>query len=95
MTIAIRQLAPAFAGEVSGIDIAEPLTKAEVAGIEAGMDCYAVLAFHDQKLTDAQQEVLSQYFGELERTGGGNITKTQDRRLDPYVADVSNLDNAH
>ena len=56
------------------------------------MDRYAVLVFHDQKLTDAQQQVFSRNFGELEHTGGGNITKTPDRRLDPYKADVSNLD---
>src|SRR5271156_6604400 len=95
MGIAIRQLTPIFAGEVSGVNITEPLTNDEVAAIEAGMDRCAVLVFHDQKLTDAQQQVFSRYFGELEHTGGGNITKAQDRRLDPYMADVSNLDKNH
>jgi alpha-ketoglutarate-dependent 2,4-dichlorophenoxyacetate dioxygenase len=95
MSIAIRQLAPVFAGEVSGIDITRPLTKDAVAAIEAGMDRYAVLVFHNQKLTDAQQQVFSRNFGDLEHTGGGNITKMQDRRLDPYMADVSNLDKDH
>jgi alpha-ketoglutarate-dependent 2,4-dichlorophenoxyacetate dioxygenase len=95
MSIAIRQLTPIFAGEVSGVDITAPLTKDEVAAIEAGMDRHAVLVFHDQKLTDAQQQVFSRNFGELEHTGGGNLTKTQDRRLDPYMADVSNLDKDH
>jgi len=95
MSIAIRQLTPVFAGEVSGVAITEPLTKEKVAAIEAGKDRYAVLVFHDQKLTDAQQQVFSRNFGELEHTGGGNITKAQDRRLDPYMADVSNLDKDH
>jgi alpha-ketoglutarate-dependent taurine dioxygenase len=50
MSIVIRQIHPVFVGEVSGIDIARPLTPAEVAALEAGMDRYAVLVFHDQKV---------------------------------------------
>ncbi len=95
MSIAIRQLTPVFAGKVSGVDITGPLGSDDVAAIEAGMDRYAVLVFHDQRLTDAQQQAFSRNFGELEHTGGGNITKLQDRRLDPYMADVSNLDKDH
>jgi len=95
MSIAIRQLTPVFAGEVSGVDITKPLTKDEVAAIETGMDRYAVLVFHDQQLTDPQQQTFSRNFGELEHTAGGNITTAQDRRLDPYMADVSNLDRDH
>ncbi len=63
--------------------------------IDTGMDRYAVLVFHGQKLTDQQQQAFSRHFGELEHTAGGNITKAQDRRLDPYMADVSNLDKDH
>jgi alpha-ketoglutarate-dependent 2,4-dichlorophenoxyacetate dioxygenase len=95
MRIAVRQLTPIFAGEVSGVDTTQPLSYDEVAAIEAGMDRHAVLVFHDQKLTDAQQQVFSGNFGELEHTGGGDITTAQDRRLDPYMADVSNLDKDH
>jgi alpha-ketoglutarate-dependent 2,4-dichlorophenoxyacetate dioxygenase len=95
MSIAIRQLTPVFAGEVSGVDITQPLGKDEVVAIDTGMDRYAVLVFHDQKLTDQQQQAFSRHFGELEHTAGGNITKAQDRRLDPYMADVSNLDKDH
>src|ERR1019366_3954755 len=84
MSIAIHQLTPIFAGEVSGVDITQKLSKDEVAAIEAGMDRCAVLVFHDQKLTDPQQQVFSRNFGELEHTAGANITKAQDRRLDPY-----------
>jgi alpha-ketoglutarate-dependent 2,4-dichlorophenoxyacetate dioxygenase len=95
MTIAIRQITPVFAGEVSGVDITQPLSPDKVAAIETGMDRYAVLVFHDQHLTDAQQQAFSRNFGALEHTAGGNITKGQDRRLDPYMADVSNLDKDH
>jgi alpha-ketoglutarate-dependent 2,4-dichlorophenoxyacetate dioxygenase len=95
MSITIQPLHPVFVGEVSGVDAARPLSREEVVAIEAGMDRYAVLVFHDQRLTDAQQQAFSRNFGELEHTAGGNITKAQDRRLDPYMADVSNLDKEH
>ena len=38
--------------EVTGIDICKPLTSADVAAIEQGMDDYAILTFPDQPLTD-------------------------------------------
>src|ERR671910_1817290 len=91
MSVAIRQIHPVFVGEVSGIDLARPLTAEEVAAIEAGMDRYAVLVFHDQKLTDEQQMAFSRNFGALEDARGGNITKPEDRRLQVGMNDVSNL----
>ena len=50
--ISIRQVHPVFVGEVSGADLRQPLSKADVAAIEAGMDRYAVLIFRDQNITD-------------------------------------------
>ena len=91
MTPTIRPLTPVFAGEVSGIDITQPLNAEQVAAIEAGMDRYGVLVFHDQPFTDEQQKAFSRNFGELEHTAGGNVTKPSEKRLDPYMADVSNL----
>ena len=91
MTIGIHPLTPTFVGEVSGIDLTQPLTQAQVAAIEAGMDRYAVLIFHDQRFTDEQQKAFSVNFGPLEHTAGGNVTKASEKRLDPYMADVSNL----
>jgi alpha-ketoglutarate-dependent 2,4-dichlorophenoxyacetate dioxygenase len=91
MTIAIRQIHPVFVGEVSGVDISQPLSREEVAAIEAGMDRYAVLVFHDQKITDEQQMAFSRNFGPLEDARGGNITKPEDKRLQPGMNDVSNL----
>ncbi len=44
----ISAIHPEFAGEVSGIDISVPLSRGQVAAIEAGMDRYAVLVFRDQ-----------------------------------------------
>ena len=95
MAITITELTPGFAGEVSGIDITQPLTSAQVAALEAGMDRYGVLVYHDQHFTDEQQKAFSINFGPLEQTAGGNVTKAADRRLDPDMADVSNLGVDH
>ena len=91
MTISVRQIHSVFVGEVSGIDIAKPLTPDEVKVVEAGMDRYAVLVFHDQKITDEQQMAFSRNFGNLEDARGGNITKPEDKRLQVGMNDVSNL----
>jgi alpha-ketoglutarate-dependent 2,4-dichlorophenoxyacetate dioxygenase len=91
MSISIRQIHPVFVGEVSGIDISRPLSREEVAAVEAGMDRYAVLVFHDQKITDEQQMAFSRNFGALEDARGGNITRPEDKRLQVGMNDVSNL----
>lgn len=96
MTVAIRETGPGFVGEVSGVDLTRPLAPEEVKAIEASMDRYAVLVFHDQQLTDEQQVAFSQNFGPLERPDSvSNITKPEDRRLRADIADISNLDKSN
>ena len=95
MPITITELTHGFAGEVSGIDITQPLTRTQVEILEAGMDRFGVLVYHDQRFTDAQQKAFSLNFGALEQTAGGNLTKAADRRLDADIADVSNLGVDH
>jgi alpha-ketoglutarate-dependent 2,4-dichlorophenoxyacetate dioxygenase len=93
VALGIRALHPLIGGEVEGIDLRAPLGPEEVAAIEAGMDRYAVLVFRDQDLTDDQQVAFSRTFGELERPGAAsNITRPEERRLGPWLADLSNLD---
>ena len=92
MTISIRQITPVFAGEASGVDITQPLSRDAVAAIEDGMDRYAVLVFHDQRLTDDAQRAFTRNFGVLEASPGGNITKLHERRLPLDMQDASNLD---
>ena len=91
MAVSIRQIHPVFVGEVSGVDLRRPLSREDVAAIEAGMDRYAVLVFHDQNITDAQQIAFTRNFGEIENSAGGNVTKPNQKRLDPLMNDVSNL----
>ena len=95
MTVAIRPLTPCIAGEVSGCDLAKPLSKEQVAALEAGMDRWAVLVFHDQDITDEQQVAFSRNFGEIENSAGGNVTRPEQKRLGPLMNDVSNLAEDH
>jgi alpha-ketoglutarate-dependent 2,4-dichlorophenoxyacetate dioxygenase len=95
MPVSFRQLHPIFAAEVVGIDCREPLSRDQVAAIEAGMDQYAVLIFRDQQITDEQQLDFTRHFGELENYAtGGHIRKRTDSRLAPGIADFSNLDKS-
>lgn len=91
MSVSIRQIHPVFVGEVSGVDLRRPLSTGEIAAIEAGMDRHAVLVFHDQNITDAQQIAFSRNFGEIENSAGGNVNQPHEKRLDPLMNDVSNL----
>jgi alpha-ketoglutarate-dependent 2,4-dichlorophenoxyacetate dioxygenase len=95
MTLSIRAIDPVsrpfFAGEVSGIDITQPLSHADAAAISAGMDQYAVLVFHDQHFTDETQLAFSRNFGGLEQATG-DIAQGEERRLSMDVNDISNLD---
>jgi len=97
--ISIRQLAPTFAGEFSGIDCRRKLSPEEVAAIHAGMAEYAVLVFRDQRLTDEEQLSFTLHFGELEETRGGTPgrihfrTEREARRLGSGVRDFSNIDS--
>ena len=94
MSLSIRPIdphRPDFAGEVSGIDIAKGISAAEAAAIEKGMDHYAVLVFHGQRIDDAQQFSFSQQFGPMEKATG-DIANGAQRRLSMDINDISNLD---
>ena len=91
MSITIRPIHSVFVGEVEGVDLRQPLTQDEVAAIEAGMDRYAVLVFHEQNISDEQQVAFSRNFGEIEPAIGGHVMQDHERRLSVEFADVSNL----
>ena len=92
MAVTMRQIGPCFAAEVEGIDMTRPLTPEDVAAIHAGMDRYAVLVFHDQKISDEQQLAFTRSLGDLEQAIGTSLRAPEDYRLPTTFADVSNLD---
>jgi alpha-ketoglutarate-dependent 2,4-dichlorophenoxyacetate dioxygenase len=92
MAISIRAVQSGFVGEVTGIDICQPITSEQAAAIERGMDDYAVLTFPGQKMTDDQQVVFSANFGELEIPLAAQMAKPEMRRFQKLeLGDISNF----
>ena len=92
MSITVRQLHPLFAGQVTGVDLREPLDNATIAAIDAAISRLGVLVFPGQFITDEQQMAFSRCFGDLETTVK-IYRKDYMPRLDPHISDVSNLDH--
>jgi alpha-ketoglutarate-dependent 2,4-dichlorophenoxyacetate dioxygenase len=92
MSIQIRPLGQHIGAEVEGIDLREPLSPADAEDIHAGMDRYAVLAFHNQPLTNEQHMVFTLALGPIENAARNTLREASDYRLPTNFADVSNLD---
>ncbi|MFL5267751.1 MAG: TauD/TfdA dioxygenase family protein [Stellaceae bacterium] len=87
----VRQSHPLFVGEVTGIDLAQPMSSAMVRDVWEAIDRYAVLVFHDQRLSDEQLRDFAGKFGKLEI--GRSAAEGGSRRLAlPEIGDISNLD---
>ena len=95
MPITMRQVGPCFAAEVEGLDLRKPLTSEEVAAVHDGMDRYAVLVFHGQRITDEEQLAFTRSLGDIEHSIGTSLRPLTDARLPTTFADVSNLDKDH
>lgn len=95
MAISIRQIHPIFVGELTGVDLRKPIAPEDATAIEEGMNEYGVLVLRGQDISDEQQLDFSRNFGELELPDAvTNITRPEDRRLAPLMADISNLDRS-
>jgi alpha-ketoglutarate-dependent 2,4-dichlorophenoxyacetate dioxygenase len=93
MSIQITPLHPLLGGLVSGVDLRTPMSAADVAAIEAGMDRHAVLVFREQDIDDDQQVAFTENFGAIEIAAGNQLRSQQEsRRLSIKLADISNLD---
>jgi alpha-ketoglutarate-dependent 2,4-dichlorophenoxyacetate dioxygenase len=94
MAVSIRQLHDIFVGEVSGVDISKPLSRDEVAAIEAGMDRYAVLVFREQPFTDEEQVAFARRLDGALHTKTGASALYKSRLGTEALADISNVDEA-
>ena len=95
MSLTIEPIDPVrrafFAGVALGCDLTRPLSREDVAGIDAGMDRFGMLVFRDQPIDDEQQIAFSCSLGPLEQATG-DIAAPEDRRLSMDLNDISNLD---
>ena len=92
MSMSIEQIHPHFVGEVSGLDLREPVTPEAAVALNQALDRLGVLVFHGQDITDEEQLAFTLNLGEIELAIGGNVTKPSERRLSVKMGDVSNLD---
>ena len=93
MSITVKPVTPDFVAEISGLDLAQPLTAADRDAIEAAINRYAVVVFHDQKLTDDQQIDFARYFGPIASPAQkARHTGVKHRIASNDIADISNLD---
>jgi alpha-ketoglutarate-dependent 2,4-dichlorophenoxyacetate dioxygenase len=91
MGICVTPLHPHLGAEVTGIDLATPLTADDFAEIERAFHRHAVLVFPGQPLTDDQQIAFSRLFGPLEASPEYAGSK-KSRLGRAEIADISNLD---
>lgn len=91
--VSVKQLHPVFFGEISGIDVSRPLSPADHKAIVDAIDRYAVVVFHDQKLTDDQQIDFARHFGPIHSSAQKARHRGIKHRLArDEIADISNLD---
>jgi taurine dioxygenase len=64
-SLAVRRLTPAIGATVEGIDLAAPLTDADIAEIRSALDEHLVLFFENQSLTPVVQRDFAARFGPL------------------------------
>jgi len=90
--VSVKQLHPVFFVEISGIDVSRPLSPAGHKAIVDAIDRYAVVVFHDQKLTDDQQIDFTRHFGPVHSPAQKARHREIKHRLErEELADISNL----
>ena len=68
MTILVNRLTDNFAAEIRGVDLSQKIPSGDFADIKTAFEQHSILVFPDQPLTDQQQIIFSERFGELEKT---------------------------
>jgi taurine dioxygenase len=65
MTLAVARLTPAIGAEISGIDLARPLSNTDVSELHDALMAHQVIFFRDQHLSVEQHKAFGRLFGEL------------------------------
>ena len=68
MTILVNRLTDNFAAEIRDVDLSQKIPSGDFADIKTAFEQHSILVFPDQPLTDQQQIIFSERFGELEKT---------------------------
>ena len=91
MTLSFKKLHPTFVAEVTRVDLRTARDAATLQRLRAAMDEHAILVFHDQPFTDAEQLDFAQRLdGELHaKTGISALAK--NRFGNEALTDISNV----
>ncbi len=92
MALTFRKLHPHFVGESSPVELHKAHDKETLARIRAGMDEFAVLVFHDQSFSDAEQIAFGERLDGRLHQGTGSRAFTRSRLGNEALSDISNLD---
>jgi alpha-ketoglutarate-dependent 2,4-dichlorophenoxyacetate dioxygenase len=96
MTIAVKQLHPLFAAELSGVDLGAGVDRATRDSIQQAMDDHAVCVLPNQRLDDDKQIAFASLYGPLEVSppvhAKDGAAAANFRIQNRHIFDVSNLD---
>ncbi len=73
-TIEVRPLSPHVGAEISGVDLARPLSNRQVDELHEALIRHLVIFFHDQEIDFDAHARFARYFGELHIHVGGEGT---------------------
>jgi len=90
MSLALKPLHPVFVAEATGLDLTQPLSRADACEINAAMNTYGVLVWRGQPLTAQEQIRFASAFGPLD-IGLKRIFKRPERLEDERLIDISNV----
>src|SRR2546425_222617 len=92
MALTFRKLHQHFVGEASPLELRTVRDEETLARIRAGMDEYAVLVFHHQLFSDAEQIAFGERLDGRLHQGTGSRAFTKSRLGNEALSDISNLD---
>lgn len=97
MSLTVTPITPGFGAEISGIDLSQAVSDTEVKAIEAVLDEYGVVVFHDQPLSEDAQVTFTLRFGPLDlglkKAVKAAKTSAPQRLKHDEMIDISNLDS--
>jgi len=90
MTLTIKPILPKFGAEVSGIDIAKPLSAEDRQAVLDAQNTWGVTVWRNTGLTDESHIAFSRIFGHIELAPMAPGRKTRHKHRE--IFDASNLD---
>jgi alpha-ketoglutarate-dependent 2,4-dichlorophenoxyacetate dioxygenase len=90
MALTLKPLHPVFVAEAGGLDLAKPLSRADVCAINRAMNDFGVLVWRGQPLAAEEQIRFATSFGPLD-IGLKRVFKRPERLEDERLIDISNV----